>query len=77
MTSLGNNVNSNTNETTSLVKDITQTITVNDIKQDIVICRLSCHIIGNTSISYIMKVVDLDRFNENKDGDGNKRIWFF
>jgi hypothetical protein len=60
-------INTTTNETTSLVKDITQTILIDGIETTIIICKLSCHIVGNTSISYIMRVLDLDKFNENKE----------
>lgn len=60
-------INTTTNETTSLVKDITQTIDINGIETTILICKLSCHIVANTSISYIMRVLDLDKYNENKE----------
>ena len=60
-------INVSTNETTSIVKDITQSITLDDITTEIIICKLTCHIVANTSISYIMRVLDLEKFNENKE----------
>lgn len=56
-----------TNETNSLVKDIVYNKDVDGVLHTILVCKLTCNIVANTSISYTMRVLDLEIYNENKD----------